>query len=121
MTCSLLPCFESRTSWCCMLSLTSEAYYDKLEFLPSTVRIVYFDTSNSGYGQEHKPCIAYDQCTSEETMQTSTLCELVAVWKDCSQVNWQTIWFTGFVITKCCEDTMQRSKQGTVAAIALWW
>ena len=50
--------------------------------LPSAVRVVYSDASDTGYGGyvvEHGPCVAYGQWTTHEAHQSSTWRELTAV------------------------------------------
>ena len=98
MTRSLYALMESRCSWCERLALSAEAKHE-LAFweariseynaqpfwrVPSAVRVVYSDASDTGFGGymvEHGPCTAYGQWSPEEATQSSTWRELTAVYR----------------------------------------
>ena len=96
MTCSMYMLLESRLSWWSELEITQDARQE-LKFWracmatynrqpiwhsPAAVRIVYSDASDSGYGGyvvEHGASVAYGQWTDQESKQSSTWRELMAV------------------------------------------
>ena len=98
MTRSLYATIEARCSWCDRLQLSPEAEYE-LNFwekrvsdfnahpfwrAPSAVRVVYSDASDTGFGGymvEHGPSTAFGQWSPEEAIQSSTWCELTAVYR----------------------------------------
>ena len=89
MTCCMYALLETRVSWWVRLEITPEDRQE-LEFWracmadyncqpiwhsPSAVRVVYADTSDTGYGGyvvEHGDCVAYGQWTEHEAQQSST-------------------------------------------------
>lgn len=116
MTRSLYTVLESRVAWCELLTLSSEAQ-EELRFWsdnlsnyksqpiwhsPSAMRVVYSDASNTGYGGyvvEHGPSTVHGQWTLEEARQSSTWCDLTAVWQVLRSVavklsNTRVRWFT---------------------------
>ena len=96
MTRSLYSVLNDRTSWCQKLALSLEAL-DEVQFwldnisqfngrniwpTPSAVRVVYSDTSSTGYGGyvvEHGNKVANGQWSPSEVVQSSTWRELKAV------------------------------------------
>ena len=96
MTWALYVVLQYRTTWCDMLILTPEDK-EELQFWakclvmhssqpiwhsPSTVRCVYLDASDTGYGGytvEHGMHIAHGYWLPDEAIQSSTWRELVAV------------------------------------------
>jgi len=93
MTCSLYTVLNNRRSWCAQLPLAIEAknelnfWLAKIRELngqdlwpkPSTVRVVFSDASDTGFGGytvEHGGLIANGQWSREEAQQSSTWREL---------------------------------------------
>ena len=118
MTRSLYALINTRCSWCHVLLISSEAKaelqfwinqleefnYQGIWYSPSTIRLVYSDTSDTGYGGymiEHGCHIAQGQWLPQEASQSSTWQELRAV---CSVLeslsnklqNQRVCWFTGY-------------------------
>ena len=113
---SLYAVLNSRWAWCEMLTLSLEAI-EELQFwssylkdfnaqpiwhIPSAVRVVYSDASETGFGGyvvEHGSCVSYGQWTPSEAGHGSTWRELAAVWFVLSSVagklvNCRICWFT---------------------------
>lgn len=96
MTRSMYSLLETRDTWYDLLEISADAHRE-LEFwkaclaeyssqpiwqVPSAVRVVYSDASESGYGGyivEHGGCVSYGQWTESEAGQSSTWRELAAV------------------------------------------
>ena len=96
MTRSMYTLLESRTSWNCCLRLTPEEQHEinfcirglkqynsqPIWYTPSSIRVVYTDASESGYGGyivEHGCHVATGQWSEEDKVKSSTWLELMAV------------------------------------------
>ena len=96
MTRSMYTLLESRASWNCFLRLTPEAQREikfwieglrqynsqPIWYTPSSIRVVYTDASESGYGGyivEHGCHVAMGQWSEEDEVKSSTWRELMAV------------------------------------------
>ena len=89
LTRSIYSLLETRDTWYDLLEISADAHRE-LEFwkaclaeyssqpiwqVPSAVRVVYSDASESGYGGyivEHGGCVSYGQWTESEAGQSST-------------------------------------------------
>ena len=89
MTRSMYSLLNTRDTWYDLLEISADAHHE-LEFwkaclaeyssqpiwqVPSAVRVVYSDASESGYGGyvvEHGGCVSYGQWTESEAGQSST-------------------------------------------------
>ena len=87
MTLSMYSLLETRDTWYDLLEISDDAHHE-LEFwkaclaeyssqpiwqVPSAVRVVYLDASESGYGGyvvEHGGCVSYGQWTESEAGQS---------------------------------------------------